>query len=121
VSGVLKETELLASLEVAAASSGGTYCNFVGVLQGRFLAAQDIMQDGTNAPGVPCNGISVAFAFTADQIQPPSVVGAPVIVDGGGASCALDGGADAANDAGVDAGVDAVADAPPDAADASSD
>jgi hypothetical protein len=98
VAGILKPSEILGALDVAAASSGGTYCAQVGVLDARFLAAQDIMQDGSNTPGQPCNAISAAFAFTADEIQPPSVVGpAPPVNDGSVPTCALDAG-DAASD-----------------------
>ncbi len=75
IAGILKESEIFTALSEAAATSGGTYCSALDALQPRLLAAQDIMLDGTNAPGHPCTGISVGFGFTADEIQPPSVVG----------------------------------------------
>ena len=43
----------------------------------RILQAADIMDDGSNSPGTPCNGVSIGVGFDADEIGLPRIVGAP--------------------------------------------
>lgn len=40
----------------------------------RARAAADILEDGTNAPGVPCDGISIGFGFDARLVANPTAV-----------------------------------------------
>jgi hypothetical protein len=100
VAGILEPSEFIGALQIAGGSlSNGEYCPEVNAFASRILVAQDILLDGTNTEGKPCNGISVALAFTADQIQPPSVVAPTSARDGSMPTCAPDGGARDASDA----------------------
>jgi hypothetical protein len=69
------------------------YCDIVGSLTARIIGAQDILLTGKNQAGVPCDGISMAVAFAADQIQPPSLVGPnKVMTDAAPPTCPSDAG-----------------------------
>jgi hypothetical protein len=93
VAGVLKPTEFIAAVKRAAAGYGdGTYCGEVGAFVSRVMASQDIMEDGSNQAGESCNGVSVALAFTADQIMPPSSVSPSTSADASTPVCPGDAG-----------------------------
>jgi hypothetical protein len=47
---------------------------FTGIAQ-QMMQAQDILQNGTNASGVPCDGISIGLGFTAALVANPTQVG----------------------------------------------
>lgn len=80
--GILRPSELLGGLElVAAGVAGKAYCGVAAAFQSKASTSVDILLDGTNEPGQACNGISAAIAFTADQIQLPSRVGAALSLD----------------------------------------
>jgi hypothetical protein len=91
IAGILKADEFYGSIaSVIGGISGGMYCDLLGDFQSKITSAQDIMEDGSNAPDETCNGISVAIAFEADQIQPPSVIAPPTLRDGAIPACPSD-------------------------------
>lgn len=95
IAGILKASELITSIKgVIGGISGGQYCGLVPTFAAKIEAAQDIMENGTNVEGSPCNGISVAIAFTADQIQLPTTVGPIKTSDASVPSCPSDAGPD---------------------------
>jgi len=93
IAGVLKPSEFNNALKSAAADlNNGAYCPEFENFASRITTAQDIMLNGTNTPGQPCNGISVALGFSADQIQLPSKVTPSTIPDGAAPTCPGDSG-----------------------------
>jgi hypothetical protein len=90
IAGVLDTAEFIKAVNAAIGSfDNGAYCS---LLQSVFIptieGAQDIILDPStgsvsNTAGTPCNAISIGLAFDADEIQPPSQVGA--VVDAGAA------------------------------------
>ncbi len=53
--------------------SGSTFATIQKAIQ----QASDIMDDGTNVAGTPCNGISIGVGFDGDEIGQPFVAGNP--------------------------------------------
>lgn len=64
------------ALQAAAAVINSAYCGavFTGVEQ-QFEQAPDILKDGTNVSGAPCDGISIGLGFTAALVANPTQVG----------------------------------------------
>jgi hypothetical protein len=81
IAGILDPPELLAAFVAAVGpATGGSICPRSGTfnsLTKLLMQAQDILLDGTNTPGVPCNAVSIGLGFTADEIGPPQSVGMP--------------------------------------------
>jgi hypothetical protein len=80
ISGVIITSELVQALMEVAGHLSTSLCSGAAF---QSIATQieqdsDILQDGTNVAGVPCDAISVGLGFTADQIGLPMVVAAPV-------------------------------------------
>jgi hypothetical protein len=95
ISGVILTTDLVNSLQGVAGAISPSFCNDSPAFQSivsSIEAAADILHDGTNAAGTPCDAISIGIGFDGDQIGPPAYVGAPSTPQN---SCATDGGADA--------------------------
>jgi hypothetical protein len=93
LAGILKPQEFINAANIVAGNvNNGQDCSIIAAFTPRILSAQDIMEDGTNSPGEACNGISVALAFTADEIQLPSSVG-PADTMGSGRPCGAEAGA----------------------------
>lgn len=101
IAGVIDVQQLVASVREFAGSAGGAWCAsaLLDQLVQTILQAPDILLDGTNQPGVPCDAISIGIGigFDADEIAPPSVVGTPAPI----ATPRVDA---ASEDAGDDAG-----------------
>ncbi len=77
VAGVINTSEFLAGLQPLFKQIGA--CPYTYALNPQIEAASDILDDGTNESGVPCNAISVGIGFTADEaLSPNSVTGDPV-------------------------------------------
>jgi hypothetical protein len=79
ISGVLDTQEFLNALQAVAGSISLSLCGsaFDGIAQ-QIREAQEILVDGTNAPGVPCTGISIGIGFNAKRVaNPTTVVQAP--------------------------------------------
>lgn len=81
VSGVVKTSELLASVQVVLAQSG--LCEAQIELIPQIAAASDIMQYGTNASGETCDGISIGIGFTASESGSPNATAADPVPGAG--------------------------------------
>ncbi len=80
ISGVIDANQLVTNLQAVAGSLSQSFCNasnFAAVARA-ILQAADILNDGDNGLGIPCNGISVGIGFDADEVAPPQFAGAPV-------------------------------------------
>jgi len=75
IAGVLETNELVATIRFAAGVISTSLCGdaFDGVAQ-QIEQAQDILSDGTNAPQVPCDAISIGLGFTARLVGNPTQV-----------------------------------------------
>lgn len=79
IAGVLATEELVTSITNIASSLTDQLCEGSAldtVLQ-TIRSASDILKDGTNHAGVPCDGISIAIGFNAKRIGPPTTVAPP--------------------------------------------
>lgn len=79
IAGVLATEELVTSITSIASSLTAQLCEGSAldtVLQ-TIRSASDILRDGTNHAGVPCDGISIAIGFNAKRIGPPTTVAPP--------------------------------------------
>jgi hypothetical protein len=79
ISGVLDTNEFIASMQAVAGLISPSLCGvaFNGIAD-QIRQAQDIIKDGTNAPNVACDGISIGLGFTAKLVaNPTTVVQAP--------------------------------------------
>jgi hypothetical protein len=90
ISGVLKTSEFLVEIDEVAAEQD--YCNAAGLLLDFIASTSDIMQDGTNAAGQPCDGVSIGLEFDADAIAPPDTVIQAIDAGGLPAPCVADAG-----------------------------
>ncbi len=78
IAGVLDTQEFVNTLQSVAGQFSTSLCGtaFAGIAQ-QIEQASDIMNDGTNAQGATCNGISVGIGFNAKQIANPTKVVQP--------------------------------------------
>ena len=83
IAGVLDLQEFTATMRQIAGRISPSLCGsgFDGIAS-QFAAAADILKNGSNRAGVPCDGISVGFGFNAKLVANPSqIVEEPPIVD----------------------------------------
>jgi len=75
IAGVLDADELAEAVQEYANVNSPTLCgsSFDGIAN-QLRQAQDILRDGTNAPGVPCDAISIGVGFTARRVASPTIV-----------------------------------------------
>jgi hypothetical protein len=92
LSGVIRTSDALAWGALWSGSLSTSLCgsSAAGSLRALIEQASDIMADGTNDPGRPCDAISVGLGFYAVRVQLGNAVPEPPLVD----PCA-DAGADA--------------------------
>lgn len=78
IAGVLDTQEFVATMKSVAGQFSTALCGtaFDGIAQ-QIEQASDILSNGTNAPGTPCTGISVAMGFNATAIANPTKVAQP--------------------------------------------
>ena len=79
IAGVIKTEELIDGLQKVAGRISTQLCSgsaFDGIAQ-QIRQASDILSDGTNKAGVPCDGISIGLGFTAAQIAPQTKAVSP--------------------------------------------
>lgn len=72
ISGIVYTDEVIAAFQRVAGSISMSLCSgsaFDSIAQ-QIRQAQDILQNGTNDPGVPCDAISFGIGFDADQLGP---------------------------------------------------
>jgi hypothetical protein len=79
VSGVLNTQELLTTFGNAAGWLSQSLCNSsaFGSIAQEIQQTQDILHDGTNVAGQPCDGISIGIGFDGVQIGPVQQVSLP--------------------------------------------
>src|SRR5690606_6513007 len=70
IAGVLDTDGLISEMRKAAGALDTSLCSgsTVASIAQQIRAASDIMQDGTNAAGATCNGISIARGFEAKPV-----------------------------------------------------
>ncbi len=75
ISGVLETQEFIDALQIVAGQISTSLCGpaFQGIAD-QILQAQDILQNGTNAPNVACSAISIGLGFDAVLIHDPTTV-----------------------------------------------
>lgn len=75
VSGVLSTSEFVAAFKKVAGNLSTSLCSgsALDAISAQFEQASDILQDGTNVMGTPCDGISIGFGFDATEVPPPDV------------------------------------------------
>ena len=102
IAGVIQREELVESISKVAGSFNVCDGPTLETLKTTIRQASDIMQDGTNRPGVPCDGISIGIGFNAKRVGPPKTPAGPPAapVD----NCKADGGTEAGTDGGKDGG-----------------
>ena len=102
IAGVIDAQTLVTNLQGVAGNIELELCqgSVFQQLATSILQTADIMDDGSNAPGTQCNGISIGVGFDGDEIQQPQVTGTAST----GTNPCADGGADGggAADAGTD-------------------
>jgi hypothetical protein len=108
IAGVLHTDEAIASARACSARASASLCSsaFNGIAQ-QIEYAQDILDDGTNRPGVPCDAMSIGIGFSAALVANPDKVG----TEPPPPPNPCDAGADASTDASADASTDAATDA----------
>jgi hypothetical protein len=76
IAGVLDPLELIDTFQSLVGLQSTLFCGqaFTPIAQ-QVEQASDILQDGTNASGVPCDGISIGIGFTAALVANPTQVG----------------------------------------------
>jgi hypothetical protein len=76
IAGVLDAQEISTAFQATCGEVSSILCGveFGGVAQ-QINQAQDILQNGTNASGVSCDGISIGIGFTAALVANPTQVG----------------------------------------------
>ena len=76
LAGVLDTEEFISTFQAVAGRVSLSLCGpaFTGIAN-QLRQEQDILSDGTNAPGVPCNAISGGIGFSAVRVMNPTRVG----------------------------------------------
>jgi hypothetical protein len=73
IAGVMQTEDVVASGRVVASLVSASLCGdaYVGIAD-QIRQSSDILHDGTNAPGVPCDAVSIGIHFKAVQIANPT-------------------------------------------------
>ncbi len=88
IAGVMQTEDVVASGQAVASIISPSLCGnaFIGIAD-QIRQSSDILHDGTNAPGVPCDAISIGIRFNAVQIANPTKtvqeINGPNLCDGG--------------------------------------
>jgi hypothetical protein len=80
ISGVILTQDLVSAFQSIAGNISTAFCGSSAAFQQVVSAIEqsaDIMHDGTNAVGAPCDAISIGLGFDADEIGAPQVAGTP--------------------------------------------
>jgi hypothetical protein len=75
IAGVLDVQEITDAAALCARRMDTAFCGsaFDGLAE-QISQAPDILRDGTNAPGLTCDAISIGIGFTARQVANPTKV-----------------------------------------------
>jgi hypothetical protein len=87
IGGVLATSEFIDGL-TAAGKANTALAGALSFVTPSIMSAADILTDGTNVAGKPCDGISIGIGFDAEEIGLPTKIGTP-----GANTCETDGGA----------------------------
>jgi hypothetical protein len=83
IAGVLDTAEFVSGLlEGTGEPPDDSPCDSASSIGEQISQASDILHDGTNVPGVPCDGISIGLGFDADEVAIPvsaDVAAAPAV------------------------------------------
>jgi len=93
IAGVLQTEALTTQLQMVAGSFDPTLCSgpTIESIISQITQASDILQDGTQDPTKPCDGISIGLGFDAELVElgpiapPPTAKANPCGTGGGGA------------------------------------
>jgi hypothetical protein len=79
IAGVIGTEELLDGLTKVAGNISTQLCggSTLDSIKQTIRQASDILKDGTNKAGVPCDGISIGIGFTAKRVANPTKVAPP--------------------------------------------
>jgi hypothetical protein len=83
LSGIIPTDRLLSLVAPISVDVGLGSCSSAGIasIQQQLVQAQDILLDGTNAPGQPCTGISLGLGFEAVRVSMGAVAQVAPLVD----------------------------------------
>lgn len=75
IAGVLETEEFITMLRALSGRLSTSLCGsaFEGIAE-QIRQAQDILSDGTNASGIPCDAISIGLGFTARLVSNPTKI-----------------------------------------------
>jgi hypothetical protein len=93
IAGILTTSELIAGVLSSSYGTDGI-CNPQGPpsVVGQLSQASDILRDGSNVAGVPCDGISIGLGFDADEVAIPVSADVTAAPPGPPDPCATDAG-----------------------------
>lgn len=76
ISGVINTEALVSGIEKVAGRISTQLCggSTLDTIKQTIRQASDILEDGTNRVGVPCNAISIGLGFTGKRIGPPATI-----------------------------------------------
>lgn len=76
IAGVISTEELVTGIEKVAGRISTQLCggSTLDTIKTTIRQASDILQDGSNKAGVPCDAISIGIGFTGKRIGPPKTV-----------------------------------------------
>ncbi|APR77142.1 Hypothetical protein A7982_02489 [Minicystis rosea] len=71
IAGILETDKLISELKKVAGAFDPSLCSGATIdsITSQIAQASDIMKDGSQAPGTPCDGISIGLGFDADIVQ----------------------------------------------------
>lgn len=101
IAGVIATEELVSGIEKVAGRISTQLCggSTLDSIKSTIRQASDILQDGTNKAGVPCDAISIGIGFTAKHIGNPTTEAPPDKTPPDPCTAPEDGGTDAGSDA----------------------
>ena len=105
IAGVIAREELVESIAKVAGSFNVCDGATLETLKTTIRQASDILADGTNKPGVPCDGISIGIGFNAKRVGAPKTPAGPSTATPTD-KCTADGGTEGGVDGGADGGAD---------------
>ncbi len=80
LAGVILTTDLVNAFAGSAGNINASFCPGSATFQTLVTTieqAADIMHDGSNVAGTPCDAVSIGIGFTADEVGLPQVAGVP--------------------------------------------
>jgi hypothetical protein len=69
ISGVVKTEELVTEMKRILGTASSSFCSAFDGIAAQIKQMQDVLDDGTQDPGKPCNAISIGLGFEAKRIR----------------------------------------------------